>query len=136
MARKQERTITLKIKLTKGAFKKIEEAAFKNCRTPEQEGSYIVEKCLAGSVKDVGNPWPMVRYDDPAPVAETTDPPAVVDHAPSQPAVMTTWTAEQEAAVDSACKSAGMSEGEITAAKLIHKTPEAVLESIKEPAAA
>lgn len=123
---KRERTQGLKIKITKGTYRKIVEAAFRNCRTPEQEASFMVERQLSSLVPE----RIPARYDDPVPGVAIPEPeniPAPQDEIPP----VTDWGPEEEARVNEACKAAGMTEAEITAAKLIHKTPDAVIASLK-----
>lgn len=127
---KRERTQGLRIKITKGAYRKIVDAAFRNCRTPEQEASFMVETQL--SRRETATPIPE-RYDDPERTTGRTIPePAPETAAPDSPPPMTTWTPEQESDIEARCKAAGMSDGEIAAHKLLHKTYDSAIKALEE----
>ena len=130
---RKTRTATARIYLTAAAFRQVEAAAFKNCRTVPQELTFMVESLLA---KKTAAP---ARYDAPIPERydapesqlesnEYSDAPA-----PTGPAE-TGWTPEQEVRAQEAGVAKGLSEAQITAMRLIHKTPEAVLAAIEDEA--
>lgn len=129
---KGERTQGLRIKITKGTYRKIVAAAFMNCRTPEQEASFMVERQLAGPMiykAEMPTRYDALTSDTPIPA------PGIILPQEEMPS-MTEWETEDESRVNDACKSAGMTEAEITAAKLIYKTPDAVIASLKDKIAA
>lgn len=132
MAKKaKQRTVSVRIKLTLSGYKQVEESAFKNCRTPAQELTYMIERSLGKAEIPMRRPKYDETYDQPQPV-ETPAQPAV-DGAPlasSGPAPAQVWSEAQEAEIYEAGKSAGMSEAQITALKLMHKSPESALEAI------
>ena len=89
----------------------------------------MVEKQLSG-IAIAREP---VRYDDPTPAPEAEGQLPAVEAGPQ---TIPDWTTEQEAEVNARCREAGLSDAEISVAKMVHKTPEAVIASLKELTAA
>lgn len=133
MARKTDgRTEQFKVKLTKKARRIIEARAKASVRTVEQELTFMIESALSKKAQTVD----FRRYDDsaPAPVAESNPEPEMAPSHPAQSA--SAWTTAQEAEIYEIGKKAGMSEAQITATRLIHKTFEATVAAIQAEAVA
>ena len=128
MARKtRKRTMAVRISLTNKAYKQVEIAAFKNCRTVSQELTYMVERQLVvhGPIKTYDAP----TCDDPkydSPDQNNQSQSAFISNGHDLP-----WTQEQEYRIGTFAKEANISEAQLTALKFLHKTPEDVIEAIK-----
>lgn len=132
MAKKKVRNIAVRINLTAQAYKMVEESAFKNCRTVSQELTYIVERQI---LREVPATSVKVAYDAPAP-AEDVPPPPAEPQEPAQHIPGAPWTDEQEAQILAIGKECGMGEAEITMHKLLHKTFDATVASMRAEVAA
>ena len=132
MAKKtKSRTMKASIHLTAAAYKQLEATAFRNCRTVSQELTFMVERALEGQRAVTAIPRALavpVAYDAPAQEPTQEYNPPAPDTTAAYPGV---WTEAQEAEALAAGQAAGMKEAEVTALKLIHKTPEAVLAAIQ-----
>lgn len=129
MARKAKRIKAGEVSLTKDGLKMIEAEAFKNCRTVDEELTYIVERALSG--KPVASPMVKVeRYDD-APVV-VDEPTVAGEQVKALPPAG--WTQEQEDAIYVLGKGAGMGEAQITTLRLIHKDYDSVKAAIEAEA--
>ena len=129
---RRTRTMAARIYLTTEAYKQVEASAFKNCRTVPQELTFMVESLLvkrAATPARYDSPEPIPeRYDDPAPRTAAPEP---TTEAPEAAPQDDSWTPEQEAQVIDAGHAKGLSPAQITALRLIHKTPEAVFAAIE-----
>jgi len=122
--------MSAKIVLTVEAYKAIEAAAFKNCRTVSQELSYRIERQIEGKAPamEISSYVPIDRYDAPAATPTTVPVAAELPHAilPSPG-----WTPEQETEIYELGKAAGLGDAQITALHLIHKTYDATKTAIE-----
>lgn len=127
MARKAKRIKAGEVSLTKDGLKMIEAEAFKNCRTVDEELTYIVERALSGKPS-----VPVARIEryDEAPTVEA-EPVHVESVKPLPPEG---WTQEQEDAINVLGIGLGKTEAEITMLRLIHKDYASVKAAIEAEA--
>lgn len=127
MSRKAtKRTMSARIVLTPSAYKAIEQAAFKNCRTVSQELSYRIECQIAGhSVVRTSSAAQPDKYDDPVQKSEPNSDSCVIP-----PMTNESWTDEQESEIAALGKSSGLSDGQLMALRIIHKTFDGVKAAI------
>lgn len=128
MAKKRNKVA--RIVLTSQAYKAIEDAAFKNCRTVSQELSYRIERQIEGKPVSVAPAVRLDRYDD-APTVEAAPVAPVESVKPLPPAG---WTKEQEDAINVLGAGLGKTEAEITMLRLIHKDYNSVKAAIEAEA--
>ena len=125
----KRRTAAARIYLTATAFRQVEAAAFKNCRTVPQELTFMVESLLS---KKWANPPAAPaytsgpeRYDDP-PAPDDAGPASDSAAGPEKSA----WAPEQEARALEAGAEKGLSAAQVTAIRLIYKHHDAVMAAI------
>ena len=128
MAKKaKKRTMAARIVLTVHAYKAVEEAAFRNCRTVSQELSYRIERQIEAKSPQEPIYAPITRYDEPAASQE----PRLALEAPLAALPPARWTQAQEDSIYALGKETGLAESQITALRLIHKHFEAVKTAIE-----
>ena len=132
---RRTRKMAARIQLTKDAYRQVESAAFKNCRTVSQELTYMIESLIGKRIQtQIASDSVPVRYDDPAPMltgAVGSSDDFKFSQQPSAPAESTAWTQEQEDQAFEVGRAKGLSEAQVTTLRLLHKTPEAVAAAIE-----
>lgn len=118
------RTVAGKVSLTKEGLQKIKTIAFSNCRTVDQELTYMIEKMLEGSAAgrifttngtDTSN-----TYD-----GQQETQPAAFEPMGSE-ASDASWSPDDDVSIASLAKANDISEAQLSAYKFLHKTPDAV----------
>ena len=118
------RTVAGKVSLTREGLLKIKTIAFSNCRTVDQELTYMIEKMLEGSAAgrifttngtDSSN-----TYDGQQEAQPTAFEPmgSVVSEV--------SWSPEDDKSIAELAFSNDVSEAQLSAYKFLHKTPDAV----------
>ena len=128
MAKKAEKRIEAgRVSLTKAGLRKIRDIAFQNCRTVDQELTYMIEKLLTSGGKV--NATQTYDYQEADVVPKSAE--EFFEPSPVQPQADVSWTQAQEDEISGLAKDRGWSDAQLMAAKFLHKTPEAVKEAIQ-----
>lgn len=135
MARKAKRIKAGEVHLTAAGLKTIESRAFQNCRTVDQELTYMVERMILGRTMATETPvyTTIDRYDAPAGLQDAQGAPET----PQAALPPAGWTPEQESEIYVLGQAAGLGDAQVTALRLINKGYEATkaaIEAEKVPA--
>ena len=118
------RTVAGKVSLTKEGLQKIKAIAFGNCRTVDQELTYMIEKMLEGSAAS------RIFTANVTGSSNTYDgqeaPPAAVPANWDAVTPEVTWSPEEDQSIADLAKASDISEAQLSAYKFMHKTPDAV----------